>query len=106
MGMRPEQFAYLASRVARVERHFLSIVLTQIYTLIQTEAPDEALTGFSKFYQEALVGPELEDIERGVRPVTANQVIQKIKDLELSEPLERVCLALADMMKPPEPLEL
>lgn len=103
--MRPEHAAGFGYRLQHLEEGVRSSLLSNIYIILQSSLNETDLNEFSIFYKQMLGGLSPEEREKGAEPKSVQELVEWIDEKDISGSIKDICLTLAKLMAPPEPLE-
>jgi len=103
---RPEHIAGIGYYIQHLRQTARANLLTNIYLMIIDHLSDPEQIAFYTFYQEMLLGMDLQAREAGAQPKSTEDLAKFINALLIDDSLKRICDSLITLMDPPEPLEM
>jgi len=104
--MRPEHIAGIGASLQHLREASRASLLTEMYLILVNYLSTAEQTAFVKFYQEMLLGMDLQAREAGVQPKTIEDLAKFIDALNIDKVLKQICDTLIKLMEPPTSLEL
>ncbi len=101
----PETLYAIGARIQYVIDRNRANLLTSIYLILQSRLEPSQLEDFIRFYQEMLLGLSPAELERGTRPPNVDDLVEKINGFDVEKAIKSICVYLAELLRPPPPLE-